>query len=154
MARNDDDAWLDAPPDGAISKAEIARLFGLAPKTLERWIRDGAPTHGAARTLTLVPAEVVSWLLSRDARDPLADAKLRRETAAAKITEAKARKLAGDLIDLSTVAKTIADNVARIQNELMTIPARLDVAPDVQNAVRAEIAAAITRLAEGIEHGK
>src|SRR5262245_47427386 len=134
------DEWLEGADPLVFDKHGLATATGLTVKEIERHTVDGMPTEGERRrgaALRYRLPDVIQWLLRGDT---LADAKTRERAAAAGLKELQLAERRGELIPVSDVARVVTDEVARVQSELMTIPARL-VDPTVRDAVRLEIAA-------------
>jgi phage terminase Nu1 subunit (DNA packaging protein) len=143
-----DDDWLEgnSGPALIVDRADLAVLLGLAPKEIDRLIRDGLPTHGARRRgqpLMFKVPEVVRWLLSRGG-DTLEEAKRKQALATARKREVEAGRMEGEYVLLKTVVRIIRDEVEKLRSELLTIPLRLPA--EVRAAARAEVEGAINRL--------
>jgi phage terminase Nu1 subunit (DNA packaging protein) len=165
---NDDDDWLEGAsprPRGGRGKATdaldadptitdktgLARFLGVAPKDVDRMLREGLPIRGERRrgvpAQFLVPA-CVQWMLARNG-DTIEAAKRRQALAVARKREAEAGKLEDEFVRVEVVEATIRDSVAKFQAELESIPARLPA--EVRDTVKTEIHAAINRLARAVQ---
>src|ERR1043166_3324945 len=97
------DDWLEGGDDPTITdRAGLAALTGLAPKEIDRALREGLPTLPRKRgvpTKFSVPA-VVQWLLAQQG-DSLESAKRRSLQATARKREVEAGRMEGELIPLA-----------------------------------------------------
>lgn len=146
---SDDLDWLEGlPVDPTVTdKHGLAAMLGVAPKDVDRMIREGLPTFGErtrGAALQFRVPDCVRWLVGQQG-DALSAAKLRQMEATAAKREAEAARIEGRFVDIAVVEDVIRDQVARLQGELLAIPERLP--PDAREAARAEIHGAINRLA-------
>lgn len=150
------DDWLeggaddDAGPGLIVDRHELGALTGFAPKEIDRLLREGLPTLPRSRgvpTTFRVP-DVIQWIMRRqeDDGDTLDAAKRRERAAMARKRELEVAELERTRVPIDDVLAAITDGMARLQSEIGAIPNRLVVAPEVRDAVRAEIAAAFSRL--------
>ena len=145
----DDLTWMEGPAAAGaaapLDKQELARLIGFPPKAIERWICEGCPTRGAKRSLRFVVADVVRWLVEGEA-DALKDARTRQAAALARKNELAVAQLEGRLVDINEIAAANRDRMARLQSDLLAIPARCP--GDVQKTVREAIIEFVNRMSE------
>ena len=150
MRPEDDDAWLEGDGDLIFDKHALARCTGLSLKQIEHATRDGMPVHGKQRrgapTRFRLP-DVVQWLVTQST-DPLTSAKIAQAKAVARKREIEVAQLESRFADIDEVTKANADHVAKLQSDLLAIPARLAVSAEIQKLVRDGIVEAINRLAE------
>jgi phage terminase Nu1 subunit (DNA packaging protein) len=148
-----DDYDFEGGPALIVSKRDLATLFGMVPKDIEAYVREGMPVHSKQRrsgsALKLCVPDCVQWLL-RHGADPLDDAKRRSLEANARKREVEAAKMESKYVAVETVEEVIRDQVATFQSELQSLPARCPV--DVRELVKLEVNAAINRLATGLRH--
>jgi phage terminase Nu1 subunit (DNA packaging protein) len=164
---DDDDFDFDKPAkpvaasaqndrDLAVDKHELAAITGLTLGEIEQALRDGMPVHG--KRLRGAPIqfwlpEAMRWLLRQAGGDTLIMAKQRERAAVARIKEMEADRMEGRMVALDDILHAVTENVARLQTALMGIPARLTVAPDVREKVRAELVTIVNELA-GADYGQ
>jgi hypothetical protein len=137
-----DDDWLEGGAANVISKREFCEMTGLAPKDVDRAVRDGMPVVGARPQRFRLP-DAVPWLLALG-RDELEAVKRRAASATARKREAEAAKIEGQVVDIELVESVIRDQVAKLQSELMALHAR--VPAECREVVKAEITGAINRM--------
>jgi hypothetical protein len=150
-----DDAWLEggaADIDPTITDRHgLSVMIGIAPKDIDRALRDGMPTHGRRERGTPLQFSVpacVQWLLRKQDQGgaTLEGAKHRERAAMARRREIEADKLEGRLVSIDEVEAAITDQVQKLQSELLAIPVRLVAPSEIRDAVKAEIVAAVGRL--------
>jgi hypothetical protein len=148
-ATNDDEGL-------AVDKHQLAAITGLTLGEIEQVMRDGMPVRGkrvrGAPTQFWLP-EAVRWLLRQAGGDTLVMAKQRERAAIARIKEMEADRLEGRMVALDDILRAVTENVAQLQSALMGIPARLTVAPDVREKLRAELVTIVNELA-GADYGQ
>lgn len=151
--KESDDPFEFEPDDDPLAadvtvmdKHGLARFLGMPLKDIDKALRDGLPTHGervrGAALLFSVP-DCVRWLLER-AGGSIEAAKRRSLEAVARKREAEADKLESRYVEAELVESAIRDGIAKLQAELMSIPARVPL--EVRELVEAELHAAINRL--------
>ena len=153
MKSADEDDWLehgidaDDEPSLIVDRFQLEALLGITPRDVERWTKDGMPVHGKrARGVASkyrVP-DCVQWLLAQ-ASDGMQAAKRRQIDVTTKKREAEIKQLESSVVDIDVVEAVLRDAVARFQNELETLPARVPL--DCRDDVRKIVTAAINRLA-------
>jgi phage terminase Nu1 subunit (DNA packaging protein) len=164
---DDDDSWLEG---GDADEAASVLLVGLDKRALcaatgfnlgqiRTFVRLGMPaTPGKTRRdgLTFDLAAAVQWMVEHHKApdgESVAGARQRlAQVQAAKIEQQMALQ-AGELIKIADVRAEISDNLARLRESLLTIPARVATAsPELQADIRSEIEAAINLLSFGHEN--
>lgn len=128
-----------------VDRQRLSALTGFPPKDIDRLRREGMPVHGRGRFN--VP-DCVQWLCGQQG-DALEAAKRRQMEAVARKREVEAGKLESRFVEVEEVEAAIADGVAKLQAELLAIPARLPA--EFREAVRIEIKGAINRLSKSFE---
>lgn len=116
-------ASADVPADAKVSSERLSELFGVHPKTVALWIKDGLPVAsrtGRANAIELGVA--IRWVRERDAAradqeleaaksSPDLDVvRVRKLEAESRIAEAEADQIEGTLV----VAADVTDHLSRV----------------------------------------
>ena len=151
------------------SRTDAADALGIAPTTLDSWVRDGAPVvekGGKGNPSQYDISAVFRWQLDREVKRAIA--KLERSASADDLDALKARRLAimneqselelakakGEVALVSEFAAVQAGRFALIRQNLMNVPARaaVELIGETDEArfkavLRREIASALDRAA-------
>jgi phage terminase Nu1 subunit (DNA packaging protein) len=164
LEADEEESWLEGRPEpatDALTKRELAALTGLAPKKIDGLIRAGMPAtpgSSARAGYSFDLKAIFGWFVDGQGATPpdaMTLARQRKAEAEAARIERQNREAAGDLISAKEVRREIAEGMAALRTALLAIPARLaDLPPEVQDAVRSEIVAAINSMSvdHGVEH--
>lgn len=94
----------------ALKQADLAALFDVTDRTIQRWHEQGLPRHGSGRGTTYVWSEILPWYMGFMS-GPVAgqggdlNDKERKAKADADIAEMNAAKMRGNLIDAEEAQK-------------------------------------------------
>jgi phage terminase Nu1 subunit (DNA packaging protein) len=135
----------------ASSPIKLGKHFGVSERTIERWLREGAPKR------TSRGFSVTAWKKWRDNRDQShgykrrertqtsAAARDRIEEAEARIKEMKADQLAGKLVSRDSVIRVWSKYVTIARNLLEQLPGQIELLfPDTEHRSIARRQAEIT----------
>jgi phage terminase Nu1 subunit (DNA packaging protein) len=124
----------------ALTPIALGRHFGVSERTIERWLREGAPKR------TSKGFSVTSWTKWREDRDASqgykrrertktsANARDRREEAEARIKEMKADQLAGKLVSRDSVVRVWSKYLTIVRNLLEQLPGQIELLfPDTEH---------------------
>lgn len=145
-----------------LSKADLARMFGVSLPCIGQWIGKGCPyvsKGGPGRQWVFNSADVLSWREDQVAQMALGDtksldideARRRKLAAEAALVELDLAKRRGDVIEIEEVAGVVGDDYANVRAKLLALPSKL--APQIIGAVdAAECQALIERgVSEALE---
>lgn len=137
------------PDPRLISKPDIARLFDVSLRTVDRWARaKGFPPAEGKKGggSTFDEKAVIAWRLDELEQkhaatvSSLEDEKRRLTAAQATKTELQAKRLGGDVLETGAVRAVWAEVFALLQAEVMTVPNRVrQRLPDVPIAVHEQM---------------
>lgn len=147
-----------------LKQAEVAALYDVDVKTIQRWHADGFPRHGEGRGQVYVWEECQAWQKARMSpnQDGMTDRE-REQCAKADIAEMEAAEMAGKLLDREKTVSAWIAVLGRMKDNLMGLPER--VAPKIepemvlaerQAMLRSEMIRALRELAdmEGLLQGE
>ena len=126
---------------GDCSRAEIARICGVAVETIDRWLARGMPIRkqgGRGVAHKFNAAEVIDWRIARatakreevssDVLD-LEEARARKVAAEAESAELDLAARLGELVEVDTVAELVESAFATVRLRLLSVPSK--VAPRI-----------------------
>jgi len=142
-----------------LNRSEIAALFRVDVKTIDRWRSEGMPIIEASaqgKPAVYDVGDVIQWRRQRDksADDPntYADARRRREVAVASLREIEAAERARTMVNVRDVVAAVEQILGVVKSRLTTVPTRCAVPAAnqpmevVERIVRGEIHAALAEL--------
>lgn len=129
------------------SQEKVAKAFGVAVRTIERWIREGMPVASSGRYDLI---EIRSWKILRKHRlpkgnrkkDPSEDWDARYREAKAKLAEIEFNKKIGVLVERKDVQKELISISLAVKSALLAMPKSL--APQLVGLETREIAHILT----------
>lgn len=114
-----------APAPG-VTRAELARLLGVSPARVVKYVEAGLPhvKNGRGKPATFQPSACITWLLERrgNGARPGEDEKGRYFRLQADRIEQQIRHRAGELVEAGDVARTWAGIVAAVRERLLSLP--------------------------------
>lgn len=119
-----------------VSKADLARMFGVSLNTIGQWVNKGCPwiTKGCpGKQWTFNTAEVVAWREEHVAQQVQGDtsqldieeARRRKMAAEAAMMELDLAKRRGEVLEVEAVAEVIGDDYANVRAKLLSLPTKL-----------------------------
>jgi phage terminase Nu1 subunit (DNA packaging protein) len=141
------------------NRGEIAGILGISPTTLDRYVQAGCPVlerGSGRREYRFNSAEVIRWVLAREANPGRAqtdDTRRRYNAAAAELKEYQLAEKRGSMIQVQDIAPILEEEFADVRSRLLAIPS--NVAPKIagmtdpaaiEAALRDEVVAALTKL--------
>lgn len=135
----------------SLKQADIAALFGVTDRTIQRWHERGLPRQGDGKGSVYVWADVLAWyvgFVSGSKSGPTTD-KDRKLRAEADLAEMAAAEKAGQLLDANEVKVAWTGFLARVTSNLDGFPDR--AAEKLEDGMNlAEKAAVIRRELAGV----
>lgn len=174
-ATDDDLSWLEGGDAGdemdtsgkgvVVSKSRLSAVLGPSIKSIDRWIREGAPVISRGTTRQgwrINTAAFFEWVRAYDVKMATGDddhlsfekAKAREKEAQARLKEDELQVRRGKLVSLDDVVAGYRDEVETLKARLLLIPLQATSDPDVQQAVRAEIIDALADLSNSARLGR
>lgn len=145
-----------------LSKADLARAWGVSLPTVGAWVKRGCPyisKGGPGKPWIFNTSEVAAWREEQAAQAALGEtqsldieeARRRKLAAEAALAELDVAKRRGEVIEIEEVARVIGDDYANVRAKLLSIPTKL--APQLLGVEEtAEIKGLIERaLTEALE---
>ena len=119
-----------------LSKADLARFYGVSLVTIGQWISKGCPfitKGGMGKKWVLSSAEVTTWREDQIAQQALGDvstldldeARRRKLAAEAALTELDLSHRRGDLIEIEYIAGLVGDEYANVRAKILALPTKL-----------------------------
>jgi phage terminase Nu1 subunit (DNA packaging protein) len=121
-----------------VNRSKLAKLFGVSPTTIGRWVDQGMPVDAAPdggetrHAWRFDTVAVLEWhkrhaALSRSngMAEALADATLREKWAAAGLKELELGQRLGGLVDVQDVAMEVNEQFAMQKSRISQMPSRL-----------------------------
>jgi phage terminase Nu1 subunit (DNA packaging protein) len=137
-----------------VTRAELARLLGITPDRLTKFVAEGMPVlttgQGRGKFTTFDLATALPWLLARRAGDA---EKTRYFRLQADRIQQDIRARAGELVEASDVDRRWAGMVAAARERLLSLPAmalsRNYITPAAEDGLIGLIDEALAELAGG-----
>jgi len=151
---------------GLVTRVALARLLGVSPMTVSKWIDDAAPVavRGRAGVPSLYdPVKVRAWKAARDSASAggavgVAAARAAKESAQARLAEQTYEARAGSLLPAEAVAQVWSAHIAAVRTRLVAWPQVLadrlaracavDGVAGVERELEAAVRAVLAELAD------
>lgn len=120
-----------------LTQTELARVFGVTTKTVQRWVERGLPREGIGRKATYPLEACIVWVREKDREEAidaarprtLEEARIRKATADAELAEYELGLRRKELMTLAQYRAAVSGAFSRVRAQLVTLENRL--APDV-----------------------
>ncbi|BDC50658.1 hypothetical protein F183_A29740 [Bryobacterales bacterium F-183] len=140
----------DQPAGPRLNRSKLADFAGVAPTTIDAWLRAGLPHTRRGKSLEFRSREVFAWIRERAAADAMKGTDIRedeidRRTRLAKmqLAELETAKASGEVITIDESMEDKHELVARVRSKMLALPARYGA----EIAQRAIVAAGVSDLA-------
>jgi phage terminase Nu1 subunit (DNA packaging protein) len=149
-----------------VSKSKLCEVLGLAPVTVDKLFKEGAPVlqaNAGRLGWKINTAEFIAWLRRRDVFNATGDpdaqsfdnAKTREKQAQAELREYELKKLKGETVTIEEAARIYAQEISDVRAGLFAIPTayaqRLSTISDpaeVARVLKDALADSLSRLVE------
>jgi len=119
-----------------LSKADLARFYGVSVNTVSQWIAKGCPflsKGNLSRKWIFSSADVTKWREDQIAQQALGDvssldideARRRKLAAEAALTELDLSHRRGELIEVELIADLVGDEYANVRAKILALPTKL-----------------------------
>ncbi len=120
-----------------LTQTELARVFGVTTKTVQRWVERGLPREGEGRKATYPLEPCIAWVREKDREEAidaarprtLEEARIRKATADAELAEYELGLRRKELMTVAQYNAAVSGAFSRVKAQLVTLENRL--APDV-----------------------
>ena len=109
---------------GALTQGELARLFGVAVRTIQRWDAEGLRAARIGKTATYDPPSAVAWRVARERRAneamDFSEARTRKMAAQAELAELEVARTRAETIHVSDMDRLLAEPLSRLRGQLLS----------------------------------
>jgi len=145
-----------------LTKEKTAQFFGVDPRTVERWRRDGCHSKQSGKRTVFNSAEVAEWLKNRERSKTLeeigdvdvAEAERRKIIAEAGLAEIKKAQAEGSLVSISAFEVAQAAMIGAARAKLLSLPGKLAPlvilcreVPEAKDLIEEKVHEALSELA-------
>ena len=152
-----------------LTKIALAKRFGVTTRTVDNYVAEHMPHHGARKSLYFLWHECLAWWRAREIEKAippsssdsesgdgvsLTEAERRKMLADAELKELKVAREKGKLVAIADVAAAQGQIASNIRTRLRALPAKLTPRlvgrrrQDIKTLLEKEIDAALTELAQ------
>jgi len=149
--------------DLMVTQAQLAAVFAVSVRTIQRWHAEGLPRTNGATSYRL--PDVVRWRLERERErcaageiDELDQARVRKETVRAELLEIEVAQKRGTLVEVVKVDRMLWPLMRTARDRMLLLPDRVtDTMPiladphERHSYLRKEIGVALQDLADQLE---
>src|SRR6266446_1471296 len=145
-----------------VNRNEMSGILGCSPGTLDRHVAAGCPIIQRGTTKTghkFNSADVIRWVQGRKSSAAVGQsdqARRRYSLAMAELKEIQLAEKRGELVSISAVTATLADELTAVRGRLLAMPGRLasqiaimSDAAEIEAAIDEEVRGALTELSTG-----
>lgn len=120
-----------------LNQTDLARVFRVTTRTVQRWNEQGLPRQGEGRTAKYPLELCIAWVRKRDREEALeaarpkdlAEARLRKAIADAELAEYEVAERRGETMTVEHFEDLVGSAMRRMDAQLRTLPRR--VAPEL-----------------------
>ncbi|MCH7566001.1 MAG: hypothetical protein IH968_19510 [Gemmatimonadetes bacterium] len=107
-----------------ISQTDLARVFGVSTRTIQRWEEEGLREARIGRRATYALPVAVAWRVDRERRESdvmdFNEARARKMAAQAELTEIEVARARAEYIHVSDLDHLLAEPLARLRGRLLS----------------------------------